>query len=281
MDERYVLTVCSLGENPNLITCIDSLLKIKAASNKIIDILLVLNKEKSEKIYSSDIIVHYEPLRGYSNVRNKAVSVISKNSNLIFIDDDEVASETWFEALVAMHQRFPNDLIFGAVIPGAESSGNSYREKFLKYFDQLSDGSTAKRAGAGNLLIPSNLLNLNLIHFDSIFNLTGSEDSDLCFRLRNYGVKIRYAKDAILHEVQANQRFDSVYLDSRYVREVSNYSVVIRRNSNMYIKYWRFTTLVVRIFLYSTLALFNRKYKLKKRAFMSSFLAFMSGSPVL
>jgi GT2 family glycosyltransferase len=281
MSEKYILTVCSLGDNPNLEKCISKLLKIKSNSAFPIEVLLIINKAKSEKNYSSDLIVHYEPSKGYSNVRNKALSVIPENSNIIFIDDDELASESWLKALIKMHQSHPYDLIFGPVLPAPGLNDCSYREQFRKYFEQLPDGSTVRRAGSGNLLIPRNLINRGLIHFDPIFNLTGSEDTDLCFRLTKNGVKIRYAKEAVLYELETFQKFDKDYLADRYVREVSNYSVIIRKNSSTHQKIWRLTTLIVRTLVYSCLALLNDSYTLKKRAYASGLRAFISSSLVI
>jgi glycosyltransferase involved in cell wall biosynthesis len=40
----------------------------------------------------------------------------SSGDYLIFIDDDEIPTSTWFEALVASHRSFPADVIFGPVL---------------------------------------------------------------------------------------------------------------------------------------------------------------------
>ena len=233
-------------------------------------VLLVINSNQRVQIHDPDLIVTYEPRKGYSNVRNKAILEIKRNSNIIFVDDDEIPTIAWFNALVAKHHKYPRDIIFGPVLPEPSELKNSYRDKSSNNIKGLKDEDTVKQAGTGNMLIPQELLNEGLIYFDPIFNISGSEDTDLCFMLRKKGIKVRYAKDALIYEVQDKERFSTSYLDTRYIQAIANYSLIIRRHSNYLAIIWRFTTLFYRVLFYSCLSLFIKKYSLKRKAFTKS-----------
>ena len=279
MTEKYFLIVCSLGENPNLGGCIQGLLKIKNSSHYNVEVLLVINQVQYEHSFDSRVQVGFEPLRGYSNVRNKAISLVPKNANIVFIDDDEIPTEAWFAALVEAHLVFGGDVIFGPVYPVEVTKSGSYRSQASKKYQGLSTGDLVSQAPTANMLIPSVLLDKKLINFDPIFNTSGSEDTDLCFRLRNLGVGIRFAKDAVIYEREKPQRFDESYLKARMKKEIANYSVVVRRNSSLGAILWRLNTLLFRIVLYSLLALVRRKFKDERDAYCLSFKALVTGKP--
>jgi hypothetical protein len=251
MTEKYVIAICTLGENPNLMDCISKLLEIQKITKSQLKILIVFNRIPFGFECDSRVDVVYEPERGYSNVRNAAIENTPKNFNLIFIDDDELPTLVWFEALLSSHRNFPDDLIFGPVLAELSAEPVSYRGKFKHKFDSLQDGALVKQAGAGNLLIPSNLLTKKLVRFDPFFNKSGSEDTDLCFRLRKLGVNIRFSKNAQIFEVQDSERSTVEYLNSRTLRDVCNYSLVVRRNCGASGISRRFITLGLRLLWHS------------------------------
>jgi GT2 family glycosyltransferase len=270
--ENYTIAICTLGENPNLKTCLDNLRAVRLAFQSKVDILIVINRIEtdSEMDFLGDVKVVYEPQRGYSNARNAAVSNVPFNSNLIFIDDDELVSTSWFEALMMAHEKYPHDLLYGPVFSTSKSETTSYRNKFKSQFLETDDGAVSKQASTANLLIPSSILTSGAVTFDPAFNRSGSEDTDLCFRLRNLGYKIRFAKEAVLYEVEKEDRFDHAYLEKRFIRDVSNYSYIIRNNSGICQIARRFFTLSVRVLLHSVANIFTSTSKVKKIAYISS-----------
>jgi GT2 family glycosyltransferase len=279
MFDSYYLTVCSLGENPNLVECLGNLLEIKKNTGENVEVLLVINQEEMKQAFDSRVLVYFEPLMGYSNVRNKALSVVPENTNLIFLDDDEIPDLSWFEALVKANKKYKTDVIFGPVFPLQKASGYSYRGNASQKYKNLVDGDLVNQAPTANMLIPSYLLNKKLVYFDPIFNKSGSEDTDLCFRLRNLGFNIRFAREAIIYENEKPQRFEEGYLKARMKKEIANYSVVVRRNSSLGGILWRFNTLLFRIVLYSLLALVRRKFKDDRDAYCLSIKALVTGKP--
>ena len=280
MRETFFIAVCTLGESLNLTRCINSLVEISADSSERIEIAVIVNNERSARVFNPTVKVIFEPVRGYSSVRNAAISSIPKNSNLIFIDDDEIPTSSWLEAIIDSHRQFPRDVIFGPVYADSEFNSGFYRDKFKSKYESMPDGALVKQAGAGNMLIPSYLLNARRVAFDPFFNLSGSEDTDLCFRLRKQGVGIRYSKNAAIREIQAPERRDPNYLNARRLRDTCNYSVVIRRNSNFSGIFWRFVTLTLRLTFYTFVAMFNSKQRFERRLYLKGTNALLNGKVV-
>jgi glycosyltransferase involved in cell wall biosynthesis len=278
--EAFFIAVCTLGESLNLTRCINALLEISENSSENIQIAVIVNNERSKLVFDHKIKVFFEPMKGYSSVRNAAISNVPRNSNLIFIDDDEIPTISWFEYMVASHRKFPADVIFGPVFPDSDSNSGYYRENFRGKYESMPDGALVKQAGAGNMLIPSYLFEENRVAFDPYFNLSGSEDTDLCFKLRKQGVKIRYAKKAIIKEIQSPERCDLKYLKARRLRDTCNYSVVIRRNSSLFGIVWRFATLTLRLAFYSVVSIFSPGLRFEQRVYLKSTQALLTGKVI-
>jgi len=277
MRESFFISVCTLGVSPNLTRCLNALLEISAQSQDNIQIAVVINSTRTNLEFDPRIKEVYEPNRGYSSVRNAAISNAPKNYNLIFIDDDEIPTTSWLAAIVDSHRRFPNDVIFGPVLSASEPNSGFYRENFRRKYESMPDGALVKQAGAGNMLIPAYLIDADRVAFDLFFNLSGSEDTDLCFRLRKQGVGIRFSKNAIITEVQGEERRDPQYLRARRLKDFSNYSVVVRRNSSFYRIAWRLVTLSLRVAFYSIGSLFKSNLKFERRVYLRSTRALLDG----
>ena len=277
MIDNYVVAICTLGENPNLLRCVSNLQSIRNSTERNMQILIVLNREQSGFKFDANIDVIYEPNKGYSNVRNSAITKTPEHSNLIFIDDDEIPTQAWFEAIADSHERYPYDVIFGPVFSESDSDPNSYRTKFKNKYASMGDGETVRQAGAGNMLIPSLLLSTGQVFFDPFFNESGSEDTDLCFRLRKNGVRVRFSKNAAINEIQGEERSDPEYLNFRQLKDVCNYSLVIRRNSGPLGISWRFLTLTFRVVLFSVLTLGDEKFRFQQTIYLKSLRALLRG----
>jgi len=279
VNEQYYLTVCTRGNNPQLEECIKTLVQLKFNSPHMLEVLVVINSERVDVAFPRDVIVIFEPHRGYSSVRNRAISAIPKEVNVIFLDDDEIPSVDWLDALVSAHLNHPEDVIAGPVYPEQGIDQTSYRSLASRKYSKFEDGSLMKQAPTANMLIPASMIQKGWIHFDPIFNLSGSEDTDLCFRLRNFGARIRFAKKAILFERQKPERFDPDYLKKRRMRDVCNYSLVIRRNSNAWKVTWRFTTLVARIIHFGIFGVVNSDARHELRVYSKSLRVLVKGIP--
>ena len=277
MSETYYVAVCSSGISANLNGCIESLIEVKHSIPQSVEIILVLNHEKKEIIFDDNIQLAFEPERGYANVRNKALSLVPEGANLIFIDDDESPSREWLCALIKMHLKYPKDIIVGPVYSSQSQQNSSFRAQRSKEAAISADESIISQAGAGNMLIPHEVLDSGLVHFDKHFNLSGSEDTDLCFRLRKNGINIRFAVNAIILENEDVHRFDLKYIENRKLKDIVNYSVVIRRNESLQGIVHRFLTLFARTVFYFAIGTVRRKHLSNAKIYGRSLIALITG----
>ena len=281
MSETYYIAVCSSGISANLKECIESLIKVKDSFTQSVEIILILNHGKKEMTFNDKIQLAFEPERGYSNVRNKALSLIPEGTNLIFIDDDEYASPEWLHALIKMHLKFPRDIIAGPVYSIHSQQNISFRAQRSKDAAITADESIILQAGAGNMLIPKEVLDSGLVHFDKHFNLSGSEDTDLCFRLRKNGINIRFAVKAIILENEDVHRYDPKYIENRKLKDIVNYSVVIRRNESLLGIVRRFSTLFARTVFYFAMGFVRRKHYSNAKIYGRSLIALITGHVII
>ncbi|NBO23390.1 glycosyltransferase family 2 protein, partial [bacterium] len=121
--EHYTIAICTQGQNSNLNNVITILNEINKSTKYKFEVLIVLNSSISTIETFRNVRIVIEPNLGYSSVRNTALKSVKSSSNLIFIDDDEIPSLTWFENLVSMHEKFQDDIIVGPIYP--------YREDLL------------------------------------------------------------------------------------------------------------------------------------------------------
>jgi succinoglycan biosynthesis protein ExoM len=277
LSSNYVVAVCTLGENLNLDKCLATLVAIKDQLAFNVEILVVVNKASFDFPLNSAVRVVFEPTRGYSSVRNAAVNSVPQNANLIFIDDDEIPTMTWLESLIEKNIKFPNDVIFGAVYPENFETHSSYRNQFANEFQNLPDEALVMQCATSNMLIPGRLIASGFVHFDPFFNLSGGEDTDLCFRLRGLGVDIRYAKKAFITEIESEERLTKEYLNSRMSKEIVNYSLVVRRNSSPLLRFWRMNTTLARILFYGASSPWSESSAKMRAAHWKSLKALLSG----
>jgi hypothetical protein len=87
MSESFVVAICTLGENSNLKKCLTELINIKSKSKFKIEILLVINRIPYHHNFDSQVLVVFEPTRGYASVRNAAIVNMTKNANLIYVGE--------------------------------------------------------------------------------------------------------------------------------------------------------------------------------------------------
>ena len=277
--QHYTIAICTQGKNPNLSSAISSLLQIKKSTKYEIEILVVLNSSRPNIETSSDIRVILEPTLGYSSVRNTALKSAKVGSSLIFIDDDEIPSKTWFENLVLKHEKYNDEIIVGPVYPYQSDllEKKSYRSQFTQLYKSRPDEAVLNQGATANMLIPASLIGQDITYFDLHFNQSGSEDTDFCFRMRKAGYMIRYAKDAAILELETDNKFDLDYINKRFIRDVANYSVVLRRNMGPIRIFYRFLTLTFRIVIFGVLGIFYNKHSIKFEAYCASFICLVTG----
>lgn len=276
-NEMFYIAVCSSGSSPHQSKCVESILELVNTSTERVQLILILNHAQKARNPENRFQVIFEPVRGYSSVRNRALMSVPSDANLIFVDDDEIVSLDWFKALIEMHESYPGDLIVGPVLSAELNNGRSFRSIRALESTNLENGLTLMQAGAGNMLIPKSLLNNDLVWFDMHFNDSGSEDTDLCFRLRKRGVQVRFAAKAVAYELEDAVRYDPVYIANRKLKDIVNYSVVIRRNESWSRILYRFAILAIRMVLFGAMSLFSSKGRMPLKTYALSLCALLTG----
>jgi len=279
INEKYVVAICTMGENSNLNRMINLLCRIKERDQVSFDILIVVNSTTLNISSDNTVQVIFEPNKGYAKVRNRALEYVGNRANLIFIDDDQIPTLEWLQNLISTHEKFPLDIVVGPVYPSHsdEEMRNSYRSQFVQLYRQRQNESLVRQGPTANMLIPMPQLDLEDVFFDLHFNASGSEDTDFCFRMRSKGYFIRFAKEAWIQEIEKEERFVKRYLNHRKVKDITNYSVVIRRNSSYGAIFWRFVTLLIRVLCHLVGSPLSANHRLLLKAHLLSMRSLING----
>ncbi|CAB4942458.1 unannotated protein [freshwater metagenome] len=129
-----------------------------------------------------------EPVRGYASPRNAVIESREHDLPVCFLDDDEVVATDWAAQMAVAHQRFPLAIIQGSV--RVEHEGWPRFKEGRERDPGIRIGATA--ASTANTLFPSAVWDDAGLRFDTQFNLSGGEDTDLLLRWEDLGGEIRW-----------------------------------------------------------------------------------------
>ena len=162
-----------------------------------------------------------EHRKGLANVRNAALDYALLNADaLAFIDDDELPSTNWVNALSAALQSSNADVILGPVTPLFEkqapdwaADGGFYSKRLVPdSHGYLKDGYTC------NAILRCSTLRHTGVRFDPRFNLTGGEDTLLFRELLRSGAKLGWSEKAVVYEWVPENRVRLSWLLTRWYR---------------------------------------------------------------
>lgn len=169
----------------------------------------------------------HEKLPGLAAARNRALMESSARNALVFIDDDEVPTPGWLEALLETWQTTGADAVTGPVLslfdvpPGdwVLASG---------HFECLSDSTGALRGSfaTNNLLLDRRrMADLDLV-FDERYGFTGGEDSMMAQSLVAAGGCIVWCNEALVTERVPAARATRDWVLQRAVRQGQSWARV-------------------------------------------------------
>lgn len=163
-----------------------------------------------------ETIYDLEPRKGLSFVRNKTVEVAGDVDLIAFVDDDEVASPQWIEALLTALDKYGADIVRGPVISryGSEPPLWIKQRKFFQR-PKYQDGRRLMNASTNNVLVKTAWLKKIDPPFDPRFNRSGAEDSFLFRQLHRRGAKIVWAENAVVEEVLPDDRLTAKWILTR------------------------------------------------------------------
>ncbi len=158
------------------------------------------------------ISVVHEPRAGVANARNAGMRT-ARGSLIAFLDDDEIASETWLSELVRVQAKTKADVVFGPVRTKLGDPPAGHRAYFEAFFAREPDhveGEISGFYGCGCSLIRRAALP-SAEPFSASRNEIGGED-DLLFQvMKAGGCRFAWAPGAFVWEAPDPSRVTLAY----------------------------------------------------------------------
>ncbi len=173
--------------------------------------------ETYAKKSKQNIIYLHVPAPGVSNARNAALAK-ARGRYLAFLDDDEEADPDWLCALLQAARKYRAGVCFGRVearLARPSVSDTYFIQIFSRQGEGLAEGPIDEIFGCGNSLIDTKMCRLPKPPFDLNMNETGGEDDVLFAHIRDQGVPIVWAKQAICYEHVPPDRASPAYVKKR------------------------------------------------------------------
>jgi GT2 family glycosyltransferase len=176
-----------------------------------------------------------EPRQGNCQAINAAFETALASfpaaTKMLMIDDDEIASPEWLEAMVSAAEETGADLVGGPVLPEFDDDlKRSLRRHpaFRPAYDE--SGPVPIIYGCGNCLITRRVFEtLADPAFDLKFNFLGGGDTDFFVRCRQAGMKFHWAADAVITETVPQSRTNPGWLMLRGLRiGAINYHIEVK-----------------------------------------------------
>jgi hypothetical protein len=160
----------------------------------------------------------HEPRPGIAAARNAALTAADEDL-LVFIDDDEIPSDTWLATLVDCWRRFGSAAVTGPVVPSFDGDVDPW-VLATEVFDRrrLTTGTELPGAATNNLLLDMRFVREHGLRFDERFGITGGSDSMLTNQLVDRGGVIRWCDEAEVVDVIPAARATRAWTMRRTVR---------------------------------------------------------------
>ena len=276
--DHILVSVCvaTFKREAQLESLLKSLLKQKTDDLFQIEIIIVDNdnnksaKNIFQKIKNiSNISIKYfvQPERNISLTRNVCVQEAS-GKFLSFIDDDEVASESWLINHYNTLKTLNADGSFGFVVPVYNNNiPNHFRNRDFYFSEMLKTGSESNHCFTTNAFISAELLKNEPVPFNPDYGLTGGEDAHLFERLIDKGAKFVDCKEAITYEFVPEERANFRYLYNRALRGGQSYGRrKLEKNNKFLFRLLVFIKALV-VLIYSSIFLLFYIFSKYKRIF--------------
>lgn len=162
----------------------------------------------------------HEPEPGIAVARNAALEAVPQDAQaVIFVDDDERVRPGWLDALLDCAQSSGADTVSGPVVSiiPAEAADRIERTGFIRRTD-FPTGPWAYRPATNNVLVRAEWFTRRGFRFDTAFNFTGGEDSDLFERMQSAGAVSWWCAEAQVEEDVPTERLTEEWLRQRGIR---------------------------------------------------------------
>jgi len=226
---RVAVGVCTCGRPNGLRRVLHSLDKqtFKKSAKPIIDWIVVDNKPSAitesvcSDFFKGRSLAYYKEMqKGIPFARNRVLEMVATDTDfLVFIDDDEEASDRWLDELLFVQATCDADIVAGPVSPLFVSFPPDWVVKG-KFFElkRFQTGESIFNIYTGNMLIKYPRVMREKIRFNEKFALTGGSDLLLSKRLHLNGWKMVWADDALVYEWVSQERVSARWIVQRRYR---------------------------------------------------------------
>jgi succinoglycan biosynthesis protein ExoM len=149
------------------------------------------------------LIYAMEPVQGVVAARNRLLSLVPGNADLVaFLDDDELVAPEWIAAMLATLDGTGATAVQGPVRPRYETRPPAWAATSgLFGLGPFEEGEPLNFAATNNVVVRKAFLDRHNLRFDMRFNQSGGEDEEFFARLRALGGIIVASADAVVVEL--------------------------------------------------------------------------------
>ncbi|AWK43034.1 glycosyltransferase [Photorhabdus laumondii subsp. laumondii] len=205
----------------------------------------MINEIKDDFNFHIDVILVED--KNISLVRNMLLTLAFetyKCDAVAMIDDDEIVSSRWLDALIECQIQTNSDVIQGNTYPIFLDKKRKWMEKVSFYYRDLlvSDSKDINVSTCNVFIVRRVYESMKEQLFDLNFGVTGGEDTDFFHRAKQIGISCFYCRDALAYEFYDQNRANIFWVLKRSFRVGrTNYRIF---NNNDLSKVW-ITALII------------------------------------
>lgn len=175
-----------------------------------------------------------EVRKGLVNGRNSALEYAHSNGadSLIFIDDDEAPVDGWLAAYIDGMDSYPGEILCGPVKPVLAESAPDWSPdgSFWRRPTYVENEPVPAFVPDGNILYPRGVI--ERFRYDSQFNVSGGQDTELQKRMAAVGIVPRWLPGAAVWEYIPVERLTLQYAIEREYFSAFTYAKICKLDSN-------------------------------------------------
>lgn len=215
---RVIVCICARKFNLLLLSLLKSLAKNKKTN---FEVLIVFNKFKKINLFKIKLIkkslgninfrINYERKKGISNVRNKVLEILKKNSHeyIFFLDDDCIVKKDFLTNHLNFIKKEKCDIVGGPQIYLSNKT-------FFKVFERnLPNKKKVSWVSTNNVIFKRKILLKNIKFSKTVSKYGFGEDQLFFLKCNSLGFKIKWNKNPVYENVNKDMNF-RWFLDRNY-----------------------------------------------------------------
>lgn len=214
----------------------------------------------------------HQPVKNIATTRNVAAKA-SDSDYIAFIDDDEIPKKDWLLNLYKASVSHNADVVNGPIVPDFAVPAPAWIQA-SEYFnaDPRKTGTTGYYSAAtNNCLIKAELIRSLEKPFSEHYGISGGEDSEFFYRLRQQGKVFCWCGEAqVIESIPAN-RLTADWLVRRFFRQGNTFvRVRLEHGSSKTYFFYLFKAILKMLLLTPLILITLLVYPIKKRPFFAA-----------